>query len=288
MGWSFMGNELYTAYLGMRARQRALDVTANNIANVSTTAFKADRLLYRSVEAATIEASLLQADQNAQSAGPGGANVAPNDAANGGTVDKPQVASIAVTLPLHARAVGVLMSTATDFSPGPIRQTGRSLDVALEGDGFLVVQTPRGERYTRAGALTLNANGQLVTHQGDLVVGDAGPITVPPGEVAIGTDGTISVKGQIVGRLKLVRFDDPRRALIKEGHSLFMATGAEQPKEAVNTLVRSGALEMSNVNPIAELVAMIQQGREFESMQRSLTLVMGELGRKISNELGKL
>lgn len=275
-----MSNGLYTAYLGMRARQRALDVTANNIANVSTTAFKADRLLYRAVEAEVSPESQTLGAEASGSAQPASAALSGDDAA----ID----AERASTLALHARRVGVVSATATDFSAGPIRQTGRTLDIALEGDGFLVVATARGERYTRSGSLTLNSAGQLVTHDGDLVVGDAGPLTLPPGEVSISSDGVISVRGSIVGRLKLVRFENAGRALIKEGQALFAATGAEQPKEAVGTAVRSGALEMSNVNPVAELVTMIQQGREFESMQRCVTLMMNELGRKIVNELGRI
>lgn len=273
-----MSNGLYTAYLGMRARQRALDVTANNIANVSTTAFKADRLLYRAVEAEIVPESEPLGAEAADNASTSSAVLSDN----GGQAER------AATLALHARRVGVVTATATDFSAGPIRQTGRALDIALEGDGFLVVATARGERYTRAGSLTLNSAGQLVTHEGDLVVGDAGPLTLPPGDIAISGDGVISVRGNVVGRLKLVRFENAGRALVKEGHSLFAATGAEQPKEAVGTLVRSGALEMSNVNPVSELVTMIQQGREFESMQRCVTLMMNELGRKIANELGRV
>jgi len=177
-----------------------------------------------------------------------------------------------------------------DFTEGSIQQTGRSLDVAIEGDAFLQIQTPRGVRFTRAGNLSLNASGQLVTKNGDLVVGENGPITVPPksGEISIGQDGSLAAGGQNFDKLKLVRFDNPPNALTKEGDALFMATGAEQPQENVDSKVVQGALEGSNINSISEMVAMINNNREFESLQKSVSLLMNDIGRKISGDLGKI
>jgi flagellar basal body rod protein FlgG len=182
----------------------------------------------------------------------------------------------------------VATAGATDFTPGGINQTGRSLDVALAGDGFLTVQTARGERYTRNGSLSLDSSGQLITGAGDLVVGTAGPITVPPGEVSIGEDGTLSVNGRSIDRLKVVRFDDPHSALLKEGGSLFASTGTQPPAEAVDTRVMQGSLESSNVNTVTEMVAMLQQQREFDSLQRSVTMTINDLGRKISSQIGSI
>lgn len=279
-----MNPALYSAFLGMRARQRALDATANNIANASTAGFKAERVLYRSIEAAESEA------QRAQGGNANGVNQTPltatPDEANAQPITE-QAKSLTAASRL-ARASGVATSGATDFTAGAVRDTGRALDVALDGDGFLVVQTPRGERYMRAGNLTLDASGQLVTQSGELVVGEGGPITIPPGEVSIGEDGTISVKGKSIDRLKIVRFDDPHAALIKEGASLFLATGRQPPLAATGTRVQQGALEMSNVNAVSEMVAMMQNSREFESLQKSLTTVMNEIGRKVSSELGRI
>jgi flagellar basal-body rod protein FlgF len=263
-----MNYGLYTAYLGMRARLRSVEVIANNVANASTTGFKADSLYYRSIEAAELEAARLAAQGDA-------ALVQPSD----------PTAAVAPAL-APSRALGVVSGGMMDFSTGSLRQTGRSLDVALAGDGFLVVQTPRGERYTRDGALTLDVNGQLVTAQGDLVVGEGGPITVTPGEVSIGEDGRLKVAGQELGRLKLVRFQTPRTALSKEGDSLFVATGSEQPQEATQTLVQQGMLESSNVNPVGEMAALMQNNREFEALQRSVTLLMSM--RKIATEIGRI
>jgi flagellar basal-body rod protein FlgF len=278
-----MNSGLYTAYLGMRARQQRLDLIANNIANASTSGFKADRLLYRSVEAAENEAQQIGGGTGAagQAQNPTAAPIATPGAAQ----DNP---TAGLTPTKYGRDVGVLTAQATDFSRGPIRETGRSLDVSLDGDGFLVVQTARGERYTRQGALTLDNSGQLTTEHGDLVIGDGGPITVPPGEVSIGDDGTITANGQFAGRLKLVQFADANQALAKEGNSLFVATGRQAATEATGTRVVQGSLELSNVNSLSEMVAMMQNTREFESLQRSVTMLMNDVGKTVANEIGKL
>jgi len=239
---------LYTAFLGMRARQRTLDAQANNIANATTTGYKADRLVYSAIEAAKKGAG---SPQNL--------------------------------------VAGVETSGASDFTAGSIHETGRSLDVAIDGDAFLQVQTERGTRYTRAGNLTLNSDGQLVTHNGDLVVGEGGAITIPQkGTLSIGQDGTISADGKTVDKLKLVRFDNPVTALTKEGDAMFSANGKAQPIDDTNSKVQQGALEASNVNPISEMVAMINNNREFDSLQKSVSLLMNDLGKKISSEIGKL
>lgn len=243
-----MPNGLYTAFLGMRARQRTLEAQANNIANATTTGYKAERLLYSTIEAA-----------------------------QKGNGDR------------QSLIAGAATSSGTDFSAGTISQTGRDLDVAIDGDAFLQIQTPRGVRYTRAGNLSIDSAGQLVTKNGDLVVGDSGAITVPPGgELSIGEDGSLSVKDAVFDKLKLVRFTNPAAALIKEGSSLFMMTGSEQPSEAVNSRVEQGALESSNINPISEMVAMMNNNREFESLQKSMSMIMNDIGRKIAGEIGKL
>jgi flagellar basal-body rod protein FlgF len=243
-----MNYGLYSIFLGMRSRQNTLETQANNIANASTAGFKAERMTYTSYEAAN-----------------------KGDGARQSLVG------------------GVLSSSGTDFTAGSIQQTGRNLDVAIDGDAFLQIQTPRGPRFTRAGNLTLNNAGQLVTKNGDLVVGDNGGITVPPdGELSIGEDGSLASGGQQFDKLKLVKFNNPASALLKEGDALFMASGTEQPQENTSSKVVQGSLENSNINSISEMVAMINNNREFESLQKSLTLLMNDMGRKISGEIGKI
>lgn len=275
-----MDYTLYTSYLGMRARMRTLEVIAGNIANASSTGYKADRMVYRSVETAEIEALRKGQERPATEARPMGVlpgggpppNSAPNPAADGGMQ--------------ASRALGVTTGSLMDYSTGSMRQTGRALDVALAGDGLLTVQTPRGERYTRNGGLTLDAAGQLVTLQGDLVVGEEGPITVRPGEISIGEDGSVYSGRDLMGKLKIVRFDDPRKSLQKEGASYFAAATDDKPQPATETRVMQGSLESSNVNAIDEMVAMMQNNRELESLQRSLSQIMA--ARKAASEIGRI
>lgn len=262
-----MNYGLYAAFLGMRARQRTLDVMANNIANASTTGFKAERLLYRSLEAAEKET------QQGNSS---------NDTAAISRED--ELRSLAKK---QVRTVGVVTGGMTDFSVGAIKETGRPLDVSLDGDGFFAVQTPQGERYTRAGSFTLDANGQLVTHDGYLVIGNGGPITLPQGEITIGEDGSVAVGNQTIDRLKLVRFNTPNNALLKDGNTLFIATGNEKPQEATNLRVVQGTLETSNINTISEMAAMIQNSREFDSLEKNISILMNDL-RRATSEIGKL
>lgn len=267
-----MDHGLYTAYLGMRARQHTLDMIANNIANAATPGFKADRMLYRSVQAAEMESGIpfnLPGQQPEL-----------EPAAGGQALDR-SLASI------HGRNVSVITNTMANHAAGELRQTGRPLDLALDGDGFLVVQTGRGERYTRAGNLKLNAANQLVTPQGDLIVGEQGAITVPRGDLQIGSYGEVSVNGQVAGRLKIVSFDNPQNQLLKEGETLFVAPEAKS-KPATATRVVQNALEMSNVNPMTEMAAMLQNSREFETLQRSITMLMNDLGRKVASEIGRI
>jgi flagellar basal-body rod protein FlgF len=272
-----MNYGLYTAYLGMRARMRTLDVIAGNLANSATTGFKVDRLYYRSVEAAEYAPDYLAGLQADLSATP---QISAGDPQGTPAAERTSQG------PGPSRALGVLTGGMMDFTTGSMRQTEQPLDVAMAGDGFLVVQTPRGERYTRNGALTIDAAGQLVTQQGDLVVGLEGPITIQPGEVSIGQDGRIASGGQPMGQLKIVRFQDPRTALLKEGHSLFVAASGEQPVAAPQTIVNQGVLESSNVNTVAEMAAMMQNNREFESLQRSISLMMSL--RKVTSDIGKI
>ncbi|HEX4949844.1 MAG TPA: flagellar basal-body rod protein FlgF, partial [Blastocatellia bacterium] len=274
-----MNYGLYSAFLGMRARQRTLEAIANNIANAATSGFKAERLFHHSIERA--EAALLRSRPVIRSN------------AEGQTIEETPVnpsADVAASADANdslSRVFGIMSGGATDFATGVMRETGRPLDVALDGDGFLVVQTPRGERYTRAGALTLDAAGQLVTQRGELIVGENGPITIRQGkgDLSIGVDGSISVDGKPVGKMKVVRFENPRAALQKEGDSLFATKDNAQPQSTSNTRVVQGVLELSNVNAVTEMATMLHNSREFDSLQRSITLMMNDIGRKVATEI---
>jgi flagellar basal body rod protein FlgG len=186
----------------------------------------------------------------------------------------------------HGREVGLVASTVADFSAGITKQTGRPLDVSLSGEGMLAIQTSQGERYSRAGTLQINNAGQLVTISGDLVVGEKGPITLPKGDISISENGTISSAGQEIDKLKIVRFDNPTQVLYKEGQNLFAST--EAPKADNSTKVVQNSLEMSNVDTLNEMAAMLRNSREFDSLQKSITVMMNDIGRKVSNELGRI
>lgn len=162
-----------------------------------------------------------------------------------------------------------------DLTPGALAQTGGKLDLALEREGFFMVQTPQGNRLTRAGAFMMSPEGELVNGDGHRVLDEGqAPIALPPGArgIAVGADGTISADGQPVGRVGV--FDQPDRALLRhEGGTLFSAEGAEPAPEAV---VRQGFLEESNVNPVLEIARMIEVQRAYELGQSFLD---GEDGR---------
>ncbi len=159
-------------------------------------------------------------------------------------------------------------------APGPVAATGRNLDVALRGNAFLAVTAADGtEAYTRAGALDVDTEGQLVTRGGLLVVGDGGPIAVPPNaQVVIGDDGTVTARvgtgqPQGIGRLKLVT---PEAPLVRGADGLFRAAdGADLPADAT-ALLQSEALEGSNVSAVESMVAMIAAARQFEQQMKML------------------
>jgi flagellar basal-body rod protein FlgF len=215
------------------ALERELDVVSNNIANVNTTGFKADNVVFQE--------HLMPLARANQFRG--------ND-----------------------RQVSFVQDRATwlDLSQGSIEQTGNPLDVAVSGNAFLTVQTPRGERYTRNGALQINSTGQLVTSEGLQVVGQNGPIVFQPNdrEISIGIDGTISVReGQNTtdsqrGKLKLASFDQPQ-LLQKDGNSTFMAPNGVAPQIPTNPRVNQGAVEKSNVKSVMEMTRMVEVTRTY-------------------------
>ena len=164
----------------------------------------------------------------------------------------------------------------TNFAPGPIDRTGRTLDVAVEGRGWIAVRTPDGrEAYTRSGALEINANGQLQTKTGLDVVGDGGTIAIPPdSQVSIGRDGTVSTIPaagipnitNAVGRIKLV--DPNERELVRGDDGLFRLSSGQPAPVAENVALASGALERSNVNAVSAITEIISQARQFEMQIR--------------------
>jgi flagellar basal-body rod protein FlgF len=158
---------------------------------------------------------------------------------------------------------------AIDFSQGSIHHTGRKLDMAIEGEGFFVIETPDGDRYTRNGTFRTNENGKLVDFRGRTVAGEGGPITLPDryalSQVAVAQDGTITAGGREVGKLKVVGFED-NRDLAPIGDGCYRVTDEDiQPEEIESPVVHQGYSEKSNVNMVEELVDLMQVSRMYEA-----------------------
>jgi flagellar basal-body rod protein FlgF len=230
------------------ALQRQMDVVANNIANLNTTGFKAEQLLFEEYKMPVArDRDFPMLDQR-----------------------------LSYTLD---------WSTVHDMSTGAIMTTGNPLDVALEGEGFLVVETPQGERYTRSGSLAIAADGTLVDLMGNPVLSDAGPITfsAADSDITIGADGSIASSEGLKGRLRVVEFSDAQAAT-REGNNLW---AGENPQPATDTRVLQGALEKSNVSGIAEMTEMIRVQRAYESLA-SMQEKQDDMRRSAIQRLGTL
>lgn len=174
---------------------------------------------------------------------------------------------------LPSRAYSLTENPGTDFNYGTMAETGRKLDVAINGAGWIAVQTASGrEGYTRAGSLQVNAAGQLHTASGQLVLGDRGPITVPPYDnIQIGMDGTISVQEQgqapnglgQIGRIKLVNPDNKRLEKGEDG-MMYLREGEPALKADANVQLQTGFLEGSNVNIVDEFTNVMALARQFD------------------------
>ena len=230
-----------------RVLQRRLDVTANNLANVATSGFKADNLVLEEVP-----------DTGATAA------------------DRP-------TDIVFVRDIGLMR----DMTQGPIAMTGNPLDVAIEGDGFFMVEGLDGQtQYTRDGAFSLRGDGQLVTSDGRPVLSSGGaPIVLDPqGESpSIGRDGVIRVAGVEAGRIGVASFAAPG-ALAKVGDNLWDAQG--QARGEFEGVVLQGAIEGSNGRPVVELTRLIEISRAYQSAAR---IVSGadELRQRAIERLGR-
>lgn len=172
------------------------------------------------------------------------------------------------------RVYALETTTGYDAKQGSVQHTGRPLDVALQGNAWLSVQGLDGtEAYTRAGALTVSADGGLMTHGGLLVLGEGGPLQLPSNaQVSIAADGTVSARNgrgttSVVGRLKLVT---PEAPLQRGGDGLFRAPQGEELPADPNARLQEGALEQSNVNAVETMVAMISAARQFEQQMKML------------------
>ncbi|MCK5263613.1 MAG: flagellar basal-body rod protein FlgF [Gammaproteobacteria bacterium] len=224
-----MDRMLFVAMSGAKELTTAQAVNSNNLANASTTGFRAD-----------FQTSLSQ-----QVYGPG-----------------------------HpSRIYATTEGAGVDFSHGNVISTGREMDVAINGKGWIAVQAADGsEAYTRAGDFKIDSLGQLTTGAGHVVLGEGGPIAIPPYEkFEMGTDGTISIRplGQavntlaVIDRIKLV---NPDNAQLQKGFDGLMKMQAGQVAESdASVSIVSGSLESSNVNTVGSMVRMIELARQYET-----------------------
>lgn len=169
-----------------------------------------------------------------------------------------------------------------DLSPGDLVTTGRDLDIAVDGNGWLAFKDSQGrEVYSRAGSMRLSVNGQLTNASGKAILGDGGPISIPPAKsIVIGTDGTISVVPQdgdgkslvVLDRIRLVQLDKNNVVKNDEGMIQLKQGGKAPPADASVRLI-NGAIEGSNVKPVEQMVEMISAGREFDAQMKILSTV---------------
>ena len=230
------------------ALQHQMDVVANNIANINTTGFKSSDLLF--------EDYLMPVARDNDFAG----------------LDR----NVHFTQD---------WTTVHDMSAGSIEQTGSELDVALMGNGFLTVETPGGPRYTRSGALAIDASGVLVDLNGNSVLGSSGPIQFDDSDIniTIGTDGTVASNNGSKGKLAIAEFTDPQ-ILAREGDNYFSGPAPNAP---VATRVMQGAIEKSNVSGVTELTTMIRVQRAYQSLA-SLMQKQDELRSGAIQRLGEV
>jgi flagellar basal-body rod protein FlgF len=237
---------IWIAASGARSQMTALDATANNVANATTTAFRAEQTVFQE--------HLI-------------------DAARSGAARD------------NMRYNGV-PEVATDVTAGPIKLTGRGLDFAIRDDSFFAVQTPQGERYTRAGNLYVDASGALTLQDGTKVLNTARrPITVPNGGVgaAINADGGVEANGEPVAQLRFVRFANAK-GLERQGHSLFLATERSGGATPTRAQIENEALEMANVSVVKGMTDMVTTTRSFDAIEKVID-AFRQVDQRAANDL---
>jgi flagellar basal-body rod protein FlgF len=236
-----MSGDIYIAAAGALASEKRMQLIANNLANVNTVGFKMDRGRYNMINPADLP---------------------------GQTAANP--ADLAAT---RAHLFWNNFSSYTDHSNGALKQTDNDFDLAIVGNGFFCVQGPDGERYTRKGDFTLNADGVLVTRNGWPVLGNGGEITIDSQEnphrdakFVVDSQGNVAVEGNIIDQLRIVDFTE-LKALTKAGDTLFKATGVTA-NEVADARISQGFIETSNVDSVKMMTEMIEVLRGYESYQK--------------------
>lgn len=247
---------LYTAATGMAVQRAKMDVLTNNIVNISTAGYKKDALLSSSFEEVLLE-----------------------------RINDPYVMNTSREVGPYSFGTHV-DEIYTDFTVGSIESTGAQTDLTISGEGFFVIGTPDGERYTRAGDFSVNAQGDIVTTGGFYVLGESGRINVGAGTFKVDSEGNVIVNEEIRDKLRIVMFEDTA-GLRKQGDNLYYAINGEIPRDTVNFTVMQGYLEGSNVDIATEMVDMITVYRTYEANQKILTMTDETLGLAV-NKIGSL
>ncbi len=248
-----MNRGIYTIASGGVAAQMRLDTVAQNLSNVNTPGYKAERVAF---------------------------NVMPLQNFPTPVFDP----VLAETQPL---VVGADMRR--DFTQGPVTTTGNPLDVAITGHGFFAVATPRGERYTRQGSFIVDSEGFLATPEGFRVQGDQGDLRMGQngGPIEIGDDGSIRVDEVVVGSLRVMDFGEQPQ-LVPEGDSLYVpvAGSGGTPLTPDRIQLSQYSLERANVDVVQGMVALVDVSRSFETYMRAITR-LDELQQRAINEVGR-
>ncbi len=226
----------------------ALDLLANNLANLNTSGFKEQKAFFTCLNE-SVAASRPDED------------------------------------PAAPRLVSV--QGAPNLVDGTLEPTGRDYDVALVGQGYLTVQTPQGVRYTRNGSLRLNQNYELITSGGYPLLDDKGrKVTIGPGRLNITEKGVVYSDNRKIGQLKLVTFEEPEK-VVREGNSLVAPPQEKPSPKPADVAVKQGFLEQSNVNAVASVVEMVGIMRSFEAISKSLNLMVNNIDAKSIEKLSR-
>lgn len=238
---------IYKAASGMIPRMKQQEIRANNIANASTPGFKKDSVFLKELDSARQSTMTKKSDWQTH----------------------------------------MIDQIYTDYTQGGFNRTDNVLDLAIEGNGFFILESPEGEtrQYTRNGNFAINTEGYLVNSEGFRVLGDGGPIYVGEGLVEINESGEILIDGSSAARLQVVDFSN-KETLVKVGSSGFMVDETVEEEPASGFTIRQGFLEQANINVVKEMVGMIIALRHFESgakaiqsQDESLNALFNQVGR---------
>lgn len=256
-----MVHSLYAATSGMTAGLIEHDVIAGNLANIDTPGYKRDIPITGSFREEVI-----------RSLGTSGS--------------KDHIR----TTPLGFIGYGAYIhGISSDHSQGPLVETEGSLDLGIKGEGYFVVRGPSGDLYTRAGTFKLSQSGTVTTTNDMPVIGTRGPVTIPHDarKVEVSADGTILVDGEVHDKFRIVSCNNPF-AIEKIGSGMFRIPPGNIGQAGLGTFtVRQGFLEMSNVNPIGEMVRMISGMRRYEACQKMIWAIDQTLDKTV-NDVGRV